>query len=588
MSRTSPKDDGFTITELLVAMTLLLLVSAFMAPLLLAGTKATKLGQLQTKAKNLNAARLAAMRNLPFHVAYQNGAFIDVLDEYYTNTSTAGTTITATGGTGTYVPAGTIPGSSATGAFYRVDFPASVLGEGFSQKVYSQFVRSNSQSGGAGNTPITPATSPTAYDSQATGRDQPPSLALAVTVVTTYSLGGSHSLRTSTEITDTGHDAPLVLAQAGTQAVSATTNAGDGSSLALVAGLSGADGTLSNGSNAAASAVAARFSRTDPSGTTSYPQVSGANGQVNSPPDPASTADLNVGGTTAPAASSTCSWGSVNGTTASNISATVAGGQPRVPSTVQDATAPSVTTSVLNGQRPPSVASGCGALWFSSSAASASTVNANLLLGPTSPALQLPESGSTTPLTTAASVDTPNLATGQPVKAKARVTFGDGGVLLFPGAPFVSDGTYNRALVVLLDLTASINCTSTAASATISYSGKYRVWQGTSATTGAYSTAVPFSYNGSGAPSAPSLAQVVTYSGGLPVPLSRWISSWQFGSLVQQSPLSGTASVGSHVLPGIVTIDTAPLLQSTTGVPDVNSDLLLNLGRVSCASEDRR
>jgi prepilin-type N-terminal cleavage/methylation domain-containing protein len=67
------RDEGFSLIEVLVAITLLGLVSAAILPMLILGGRASTVVRFETTAKNLVQERLEQMRQLPFQVDRQNG-----------------------------------------------------------------------------------------------------------------------------------------------------------------------------------------------------------------------------------------------------------------------------------------------------------------------------------------------------------------------------------------------------------------------------------------------------------------------------------------------------------------------------------
>src|SRR5687768_8022882 len=75
-------------------MTIFAIVSISTAPLLLGGLKAGRSSQLNLQGKALAQERLELMRNLPYHVARQNGQYIDVLDIYFRDLQGTGTLAT--------------------------------------------------------------------------------------------------------------------------------------------------------------------------------------------------------------------------------------------------------------------------------------------------------------------------------------------------------------------------------------------------------------------------------------------------------------------------------------------------------------
>ncbi|MHB8341744.1 MAG: type IV pilus modification PilV family protein [Mycobacteriales bacterium] len=76
LRRRSPRaleEGGFTLIEVMVALGILMVVSAGLVPLLVIGAKTSNLSALETVAKNLAQQRLEQMRNLPYYVAHRTG-----------------------------------------------------------------------------------------------------------------------------------------------------------------------------------------------------------------------------------------------------------------------------------------------------------------------------------------------------------------------------------------------------------------------------------------------------------------------------------------------------------------------------------
>lgn len=588
--------EGFTLVEILVALLLIALVSIALVPLLASGLKASRLTKLETEARNLTVARVDAMRALPYHVAYQNGPFVDLLDEYYTNASTTSLSISATGGTGKYVQAGTIPGQSATSNYYQVSFGSPPEPSGFTQAVYSQFVAPNTETtSSTGDSVITPAST---YNSQATGTDSPPSLVLAVTVVTSFQTAGhTHTNSAYTEITDTGHDSPLVVAQAGGEAVNISSVASDGTDLSGDLTEVGVNGSLANESTASASVLGGSFTRVDPTGAgTSDSSTTG----VSPPPavSPTTSSYAGTAGVGGSTGASTCTWNYLGPTSDSNVTSTVSSAQPRAPYDVESAS--DSVKVMLNSD-------GLGSC-TSNSFSFSNVVNATDV---TNTAMGLPANGAMVsipdatpagnPLVTASGkMDTPALAfssSGQitnPVTTSASITYAEP-VILFPGLGFVTASSVSCGTscsvptengLVVVDLTSvQVSCSSQA-TATGQYSGTVYVWEQSSATATPGYVAYPFSYTSTSAslPSLPALSTPVGYTtSGSAVPLSTYISSWSAGSLVQEA----SGSDGDHTIPGALTVATQPTLVSAGSLLS-SSAIDLQIGRVSCVSEDNR
>jgi len=267
------------------------------------------------------------------------------------------------------------------------------------------------------------------------------------------------------------------------------------------------------------------------------------------------------------------------------VSATVGSAPPRVPSDVEAAATP---TNAVTAAMQANGGGSCGAFRMTNALPGSSLVPALGLVG-TQPEVLIPDvSGNANMVVGSAAVDTPSLATGNPVTGKASLTYATGtSIELFPGLSF-PDATHDHALAVIQLSSVSISCASNVGTATASYSGTLLLWeQPNPGSPGAYVATSLNWTSGTPNPLLPALNTTVMYAAGVPKPLSTWIQSWQTNNLVQQAPAG--ASVGNHTVPGVLTIDTQPALPSAvTGLADPSTDLLLSVGAVSCVSEDNR
>lgn len=238
-------ERGFSLIEVMVALSLLTVVAAAAVPLLLSAASAARTSKYVTQAKSLAQQRVEQMRNLPFHVdaapAYPR---VDLLDLYYPNlTPATGTTVqNATSG---YVTTQTrLPGEPA-GPFYRT--VVGDLGTEFSrfrQIVATQYLTKT-------RAVVTP---PTAYNRQAQGGDVPPSLYVGVTVITSYTSGAKRpAYRLFTQIADSNAVAAEMASQARASALRITSQY-DGAQLLTEAGIVNAEGSRANGATASFSA----------------------------------------------------------------------------------------------------------------------------------------------------------------------------------------------------------------------------------------------------------------------------------------------------------------------------------------------
>ncbi|MFP5253740.1 MAG: prepilin-type N-terminal cleavage/methylation domain-containing protein [Actinomycetes bacterium] len=179
---------GFTLIEVMVALGVVTLVLLALVPQLVVGIRSTGVARELTHTKGIAQGQVERMHNLPFHVAREAGQFVDVLDRYYPNAATSPSGPTCTGADGNAVP----PPLSAAGyvtttgarcgyeppagsAFYRVveQRTSPTMGD-HTIVVDTQFL--------SDGTPPAAVTPDASYDSQTTGRDNPPSNQIGVTV----------------------------------------------------------------------------------------------------------------------------------------------------------------------------------------------------------------------------------------------------------------------------------------------------------------------------------------------------------------------------------------------------------------------
>lgn len=273
-----PADDrGFSMMEMMVALTVLALVATATIPLFISGLRAANAAKLHTQAKNLGQERLEQMRNLAYHVAAQNGDYKDLLDTYFRST--------AVSETNSGCPAG--GGYSSATRTYTCNVGTVTGYPAFTQRVATRFLDANSA-----------AVAPYAgYASQTNGRDLPVTAQVSVVVTTTWKqFGVTKTHRLYSQIANAQPTTPLIVSQARVSAVrvgSAIIDPATGLpvTLTLEAGVVNADGSLSTGSSAAATAqgVYATLS--------SGEQVSGAKVALVAPPSPATGSVGSVGGT---------------------------------------------------------------------------------------------------------------------------------------------------------------------------------------------------------------------------------------------------------------------------------------------------
>ena len=239
-------EAGFTLVEIMVALTLVALAAAGSIPLFIIAAKASQTSRLNTQAKNLAQWRFESMRDLPFHVDRQNGPFVDLLDIYYTNLGT--TSITRARANEVEVGHWVSGGASAphpAGAFYQVSVSSVPGYPSFSQTIDTQFLTV---------TGATVASSAFAgYDSQSEGHDSPPSLLVGVTVTTTWSDHGStHSYASYTRIADSRGLLSTLTSQGSGEFMQVSSAGPGGNALTVDVASAKASGSQSTGSVASA------------------------------------------------------------------------------------------------------------------------------------------------------------------------------------------------------------------------------------------------------------------------------------------------------------------------------------------------
>jgi type II secretory pathway pseudopilin PulG len=543
-----------------------LLVSAL--PVFLNMLKATTVTKYQTQAKNLTQQRLDQLRNLRFHVDRQNGPFLDLLDMYYTNaTSAAPTTVVTVGGvplTGQYISSAAATGGHPAGPFYQVNTGA-LPGYGrFSQTIDTQFLAPD-------GTPLAKSAFEDKYDSQMVGKDQAPSLMVGVTIITSWldNAGAAKSYRVYTRITDGRPQLPVIQSQARALAVDISSTAVDGGTLQLQGGVATVDGAQSSGSSVAGYATGAVAI----DGATT---VTGKVTQFNLPTQAVAT----TGGTGVQPGTG-CSWYGFGQNDVTNVTGDVAGGLPVAP---LDAGSGGVFSGFLKNSGNPA----CGQLSFDNTAHGgiqrADSLGAAM---GSAPFVKVPDaSTSSASITGSAYVTSSALnATPQQTKAGARASMAQP-VVIFPG----SSESAGNGLVKVTLTGAAVDCTS---GSTPTVSGSYTVqleWFGQDpadtsprwhARTYAYNSAVSATPSASGDPFDPTKTLL---SSGLH--LSDIVQVSLSGSGLPQV-LSQGAQTGLRGFPsGILTVTTAKTL-ATEFAPGYSA-INVVVGKITCVADDLR
>lgn len=285
MSRSADRDrrdGGFTLVEIIVALGILMVVVTALLPQLVVGIRSTGTARMVSQAKGVAQGQLDRMRNMPFHVSPAAGDYRDVLDFYYRNLTagstptcmSAGKYLTPQPGWAGYVSAAaTRCAYEPSGAFYRyVDtVPATAGSGGFTVVVDTQFL--------SGATPPAPVTPPTGYNTQTTGKDNPASSQIGITVTALYNTRGTlHPVSTYTQISDQPTSTTRVRAEAHVTALEGGSITPANGAVSLSAGLVNLIGSLTY-----ASTVQANLSGVS-AGLSTGLQASGATAVAAAPP----------------------------------------------------------------------------------------------------------------------------------------------------------------------------------------------------------------------------------------------------------------------------------------------------------------
>ena len=527
-SRRVSGEDGFSLAEIIISMAIFMIVAVATTPLLVGGLKAGRTAQLNLQGKALGQERLERMRNLPFHVARQNGQYLDVLDIYFRDTVPTGAL--AVGDTCSQrAYNATTKTYSCTITNLGADY------SGFRQVVDVQFVK-------ADRSVVTPLAS---YTSQAAGFDAPVSNLLGVTVTTSWSqTGAQQSFRVRSLVTNAQADPNVISSNLRTSALDITSNLPNGDILQFEGGLLSSEGSLTTGSSASLSAVSAR------TGLSSGATAVGAALSLTAPPaangtSPSDSTGHFLDGTT-------CAYACFGQTSVSgDQNVTVTSGQPRV-SVLANPVQADLRRTGLNVFRGYSYSN-------------ATPAEINPALGVTGPMVNGGSGGSTDVLRARGFLDaTGTGATAVRTSGSVRLDH----LELFP-TTFAPDG------VVQVELDdASLTCQSGAGTAgvTASWSGRVRYW---SAASNSYVTLVLAP--GAAALPLPSSLEVTPGR-----PLSTWVQSWS--ALTSTAPVNETSGRRSKGTVSAV----LSLLTAETRPADPTSPLNLSVGSLSCLAEDLR
>lgn len=558
-------DAGFSLVEVMVAMLIFAIVAMTGLSLILTSLSATGRARTEGVAKNLGQERLETMRNLPYSVSASVSTSVqDLLDIYYTSTSTPAPNAASTG----YVPDGgtrdVSKGDPAAGAFFRrVLTDADIDGfNGFSQRVTAQFMKDQST--------VLP---PTTFISSSTSNDGlPPASTIAVNVTTLWQVNGKPQRFTVySQIAEAAAKPPLVTLQARLSVLRFTGVLPSARELVVEAGAVNLDGSLSNSTSA--SAVAQGGMAAIANGA----RIDGAKESLSAPPDATKT-DVSGGVRTLADGSSTVAQLSTSLVSGMYVGAS--GGKPRVGTSANP-----VSATLYGG--------GFGGSDLVFSASNAPDLASRLALQGDLARILVPScGGSCVAVQGTGQLDS---TTGATHSATAKLGGRVAGTIAI--LPTVKSP---QGLLKVTLTSFSLTCDSRAgttppASATLSYAGtvQYRTYDAT-VSPPVYSYSAPISI--SSTQTSDPLAGISLMSGaggvvvgvdgsGLPLYLGDYIQSWSSLTASAIDAAKQLASNGTSVslaLPGVFTVTSRPLRSE----PDSTAGLQLAAG--SCVAGDVR
>lgn len=291
--RTPPRDDGFSLVEVIVALGVTMVVMTALLPQLLVGIRGAVLANDVSAAKGVVQGQLEMMRNLPYHVAPSAERRIDVLDTYFPNLAgpasapplsclNGGRYVTPDTAWSGYVTgtARRCPYEPTSGSFYR---KVETVG-GYVLVTDTQFLDSLVRVTAAAPLyrPVV-AEAPAGYDSQgAGGVDTPVSAQVGATVTAFFSTRGTlHPVSAYTQISEVLRTPTRVRGVANARAIEVGGLTPQGKALSVTGGDANIAGSLSRSSSTTVStdavsvrvgtddAVGARISAIAPPSSTS-------------------------------------------------------------------------------------------------------------------------------------------------------------------------------------------------------------------------------------------------------------------------------------------------------------------------------
>lgn len=548
-------ENGFTLIEVIVAISLLGIVAASLVPLLISTVRATTVAKMNTQARNLAQQRIESMRNLPYHVDAQNGSYVDLLDRYYRDLSTPSATVSNDiCSTRTYVPAGaTVYANEPTRPFYRCTINAVSGFPLFSQIIDVQFLGASAgSSGGAAQAPPSVVTPVSTYNSQSTAPlDSPASNLVGVTLLTSWRTGSiTHTDKIYTQIANQGAAAQTIDVQARVTAFRVTGTAplsGSNRLVALVGPSVDIDGARYSGSTASVVASGA-LAESETLG-----RVPGASRSAAAPPD------VTAAGASGTGASldSGCTYACFATSSVSNVGASVSSGLPAAGTSSNPVTAQLTNSGGVTGYG------------FEFRNGPDSATQSRLLLSG-SLVRTVANSNGTAAATASGYV---GATSASPQGVTSSVSASASTMAIFP-TTFAPNGVVQ---VALSSATAQCNVTVTGSTGT-----------GTPAASATYT--IQYLPQGSTTyvdlPSNAVLSSIAVGPTGSTLRLSDYITSVSRNAAVTSTQSNGRVAHSKYT--AALQVRTTGVREASAGVPDPDAQINVELGIMSCSAEDDR
>lgn len=559
-------DGGFTLVEVLAALTVFAIIATAVLPLIITSVRASTVAKMDTGARQLTQERIEKMRNLPFHTDQAANAGPDLLDRYFPSLVAATSADTA----------GFVSASAArlagepAGAFYRYlvdaaelapDVTTSKTFSRYSQRVATQFLK-------ADGSPFAPTT----WSALTGPADEAVPASIVRTTVTTTWQAGLLSKRytVSTEIADAIRAPALARGELRTSAVRIGGPFLDAASatdrdLLLEAGTLTIDGQITRGARVAVSEKGA-FASLVPGG-----RVDGASAGITSPGDAtAAVATASAQGLTDTAATGAPIVAAFGRTQADAVSTSVSDGQILAGTSTTPAAA-----SVLSGEQI-------------SLTNRPTLTDSALRLSTTNPVVRMISDATDANLAAAAARSTGRLAsTGGSAHSVAAA-----GTLQTPTFGVLPTTFAEGGLIQVRLVTSTATCAAGvgAAAPTLTYSGVARYWRYDPTTqTEAYSPWLTLADTQSTDPLAAirgagtTASTIAHHDTSQDVTYDRYFAGMASATAATLAAERKSMTSGVEVNhPGLIRISTVSLLQGA------DAPLTLSLGVVSCTAEDRR